>query len=127
MKTTIADTDFYGIEVDRAKNRMYLTYKGSWVKPQDVTSFADDHQRAYKSLEEGFTVLVDVRPMEAMLLSDFVEKVQRDAVAAGIKKAARVYDRESFIKLQADRINVKTGIGSRAFYDVESAEAWLDE
>ena len=124
---TIADNDFYRIEVSEAKNRMYLTYRGSWMREKDVAAFGEDHKRAFTCLQKGFTVLVDVRPMEAMLLTDYVEKVQRQAIAAGIKKAARVYDTESFIKLQSDRINVKTGIASRAFYDMESAEAWLDE
>lgn len=124
---TIADNDFYRIAISEPQNRLYLTYKGSWMRDKDVANFAADHEKAVASLRSGFTVLVDVRPMEAMLLTDYVEKVQRQAVEAGISKAARVYDRESFIKLQSDRINVKTGIPSRAFYDLESAEAWLDE
>ncbi len=124
---TIADNDFYRIEVSEAENRMYLTYRGSWIREKDVATFPDDHEQALVCLKKGFTVLVDVRPMVAMLLVDYVEKVQRRAIAAGIKKAARVYDRETFIKFQSDRINVKTSISSQAFYDMESAQAWLDE
>lgn len=124
---TIASTDFYRIDVDEAKNRMYITYKGSWLKSTDAAEFADRHKEALARLKPGFTVFVDVRPMESMLLTDRVEQVQRDAVAAGIRKAARVYDKESFIKVQADRINLRTGISSMAFYDPAAAEAWLDE
>lgn len=123
----IASNDYYSLEVDPAKNRLYLAYKGSWIKAQEVGAFVEDHQKALDCLTAGFTTLVDVRPMEAMLLTDFVEAVQKQAVDKGIRKAARVYTKEGFIKTQADRINVRTGIRSRAFFRVDEAEAWLDE
>jgi hypothetical protein len=123
----IASTEFYSIQIDRAKNRLFLTYKGSWMKHDDVSEFVNDHISARKRLSSGFTTLVDVRPMEAMLISDVVEKVVEDAVQAGIRKAARVYDRPTFIRRQAEQIHRKSGLKSREFDNMADAEAWLDE
>jgi len=65
--------------------------------------------------------------MDAMLLSDFIREAQSDAVKAGIRKAARIYDKPTFIRIQADQIHKKNGLNSKAFYNVTNAEAWLDE
>ena len=124
---SIASTDFYSIDVDQLKNRMVLTYKGSWIRPDQVPNFLEDHAAAVRLLSKGFTVLADVRQMEGMFLSDYVEKVQKHALEAGIRKAARVYPGPSFIRVQADRIHERTGIRSKAFESMEEAEAWLDE
>ncbi|MCA1960929.1 MAG: hypothetical protein LDL33_09035 [Desulfomonile sp.] len=123
----IASTDFYSIHVDMAKNRLFITYKGAWMKPAQVPNFVKDHADAIKLLSPGFTALVDVRQMEAMLLSDFIRQAQSDAIQAGIKKAARIYDKPTFIQIQAEHIHKKTGLNSKAFDDVAAAEAWLDE
>ena len=123
----IASTEFYSILIDTGKNRMFLTYKGSWMKHDDVPDFVKDHALAIGQLSSGFTVLVDVRPMQAMLMTDVVEKVQTDAVQAGIRKAARVYDRPTFIQRQAEQIHQKTGMQSKAFDNMADAEAWLGE
>jgi hypothetical protein len=123
----IASTEFYSILIDTGKNRMFLTYKGSWMKHEDVSGFANDCALATEGLTPGFTVLSDVRPMEAMLITDVIEKVQKDSIQAGIRKAARVYDRPTFIKRQAEQIHQKTGLKSKAFDSVADAEAWLDD
>lgn len=123
----IASTDFYSIQVDTVKNRMFIVYKGSWVRPEQVPNFLSDHADAIKRLKSGFTVLVDVGPMEAMLLTDHIEQAQKDAIQAGIKKAARVYERPTIIRAQAERIHEKTEMNARAFDNVADAEAWLDE
>jgi 3-deoxy-D-manno-octulosonic acid (KDO) 8-phosphate synthase len=123
----IASTEFYSILIDTGKNRMFLTYKGSWMKHDDVPDFVNDHARAMERLSRGFTVLADVRPMQAMLITDVIEKVQKDSIQAGIRKAARVYDRPTFIRRQADQIRQKTGLKAMVFDSVADAEAWLDE
>ena len=123
----IASTDFYSIRIDPAKNRLYLTYKGSWVKHDDVSEFVNDHVSARERLSPGFTTLVDVRPMQSMLISDVVEQVVADAVKGGIRKAARVYDRPTFIRRQAEEIHQKSGLKSKSFDSIADAESWLDE
>ncbi len=123
----IAETDFYRIRIDRSKNRMYLDYKGFWKRLAQVPDFVKHHAEAVGQLSRGFTVLADVRQMEAVIIMDVIEECQRYAINAGIKKAARVYDQPTFKELQADDMHKKTGMKSKSFYDAEEAEAWLDD
>lgn len=123
----IASTDFYTIQVDQEKNRLLMAYRGSWVKPDQIPNYVSDHAKAIKLLKPGFTCLVDCRKMEAMLLTDFIAQAQKDAIAAGTRKAARVYAGSTFIEVQAAGIHKKTGMNARAFQSVADAEAWLDE
>jgi len=123
----IASTDFYSIHVDTAKNRLFVTYRGAWTKPTQVPNFLKDHSEAIKELTPGYTALIDFRKMEAILLTDFMEKVQIDSIQTGIRKAARIYDRPTFIQIQADHIGKKTGLNARAFESIAEAEAWLEE
>lgn len=122
----VASTDFYRIEVDQERNRLFLTFRGSWIKPEQVPHYLEDHSAAVGLLSPGFTALVELREIEAMLLSDYLEESQIDAVKAGIKKAARVYGERALIKTQTDRINKRTGLRSQAFKDPKEAEEWLD-
>lgn len=122
----MASTDFYVIEVDQVRNRLILTFKGAWLSPDQVPNYLQDHSAAIELLSPGFTALVELREMEAMLLTDYVEKSQMDAVKAGIRKAARIYGERALIKTQTDRINERTGLRSKAFKDQREAEAWLD-
>ena len=123
----IHETDYYTFEIDRLKNRMYLVYKGFWKRPDQVPDFVKHHDETISHLLPGFTVLADVRQMEGVVITDILEEVQRHAVKAGIRKAARVYDKPTFKQVQAESIRVRTGITSKGFYSVEEAEAWLDE
>ena len=123
----IADTDFYSFNVDRAKNRIYLVYKGFWKTPDQVPDHVKHHTEAVSKLSPGFTVLADVRQMEGVVITDIIEECQRYAIKAGIRKAARVYAKPTFMQAQADQMHKKTGMKSRGFYSVEEAEAWLDE
>lgn len=46
---------------------------------------------------------------------------------AGMRKAARLFERETFLKLQMDQVSGKTGFPVQSFFDRAEAEAWLDE
>jgi hypothetical protein len=91
-----------------------------------VPHYLEDHSAAVGLLSPGFTALVELREIEATLLSDYLEESQIDAVKAGIKKAARVYGERALVKTQTDRINKRTGLRSQAFKDLKEAEEWLD-
>jgi hypothetical protein len=127
MMQEIASTPFYSIHIDKTKNRLFIVYKGSWMKEAQVPNFAEDHASAVRQLSPGFTALVDVRPMEAMFLTDLIEEVQKEGMRAGIRKAARVYDRPTFIQIQAEWIHNRTGMNSREFDNMTDAESWLNE
>jgi len=123
----IASTPLYSLQIDKGKNRMYVTYKGAWLKPGRVPDYVKHVGDAVSQLTSGFTVLSDWREMESVFVTDVLEEGQKQAIAAGISKVARVYSKPTFKEIQAESISQRTGINSKVFYDIAEAEAWLDE
>jgi hypothetical protein len=123
----IASTPLYSLHIDKTKNRMHVAYKGAWLKPSDVPDFVKHHREAMSQLSRGFTVLADWREMESILITDIIEQCQKQSVAAGISKVARVYSKPTFKEIQAESMSQRTGINAKVFYDIAEAEAWLDE
>jgi hypothetical protein len=124
---TIASNEWYVIEVDQIKNRIHFTMRGSWTDTKGVSGWLDDLGAAIKLCRPGFTELIDWRQSTAILLTDKIAEAQQMAMRAGLRRAARVYDRDTFLKHQMDRLTEKTGFPVKSFFDVEEAERWLDE
>lgn len=124
---TIASNEFYAIEVDQAKNRIHFTMRGSWTDTKKVSGWVGDLGEAIKLCRPGFTELIDWRQSSAILLTDKIAEAQRMAMKAGLRRAARVYDRDTFLKIQMDRLTQETGFPVKSFFDLKEAEAWLDE
>jgi hypothetical protein len=126
MRTVISN-DYYTIAVDEDKNRIYFTMRGSWIDDKEVSSWLNDLAVAIKLCHRGFTELIDWRQSSAILLTDHIAEAQKMAMAAGLHKAARVYDRETFLKYQMDTLSHQTGFPVKSFFDLKEAEAWLDK
>jgi hypothetical protein len=124
---TIASNEFYDIAVDQTKNRIHFTMRGSWTDTKRVTGWLDDLGAAIKLCKPGFTELIDWRQSSAILLTDKIGEAQKMAMKAGLRRAARVYERDTFLKLQMDRLTEETGFPVKSFFDLKEAEAWLDE
>lgn len=124
---TIASNEFYAIEVDQPKNRIHFTMRGSWTDTKKVSGWVGDLGEAIKLCRPGFTELIDWRQSSAILLTDKIAEAQRMAMKAGLRRAARVYDRDTFLKIQMDRLTQETGFPVKSFFDLKEAEAWLDE
>ena len=124
---TVASNEAYAIAVDEVKSRIYFTMRGSWTDTKRVSGWLDDLAAAIKLCRPGFTELIDWRQSTAILLTDYIGKAQKMAMDAGLHKAARVYDRETFLKRQMDTLTEQTSFPVKSFFDLEEAEAWLDE
>jgi hypothetical protein len=125
---SISSTDFYTIAVDTQKNRLYITIKGGmWTDPQKLRNWLGDLAAGLKLLSPRFTELIDWTQMIGTSLTDFFIDSQKLTIKAGLRKAARLYSRESFAKVQMDNISAKTGFPVQSFFDRKAAEAWLDE
>ncbi len=122
----IAETPYYIYQVDKAKNRLYVTYKGDWLKLEGFCDCLRHHEEAISQLAPGFTVLADWRQMECFFITDLIEECHKQDIAAGISKLARVYVRPTFKEIQADHASKRTGITAKPFYDFTEAESWLD-
>ncbi len=123
---TIASNDFYTIEVDKQKNRIYFTMRGSWTVADDIPAWGQDVEKAVSLCQPGFTELIDWCGSTGIFLTDFIADAQQIAIKGGLRKAARVYEYDTFVKLQMDRITLKTGFPVESFYDRREAELWLD-
>ncbi|MDQ7782037.1 MAG: hypothetical protein RDU20_04110 [Desulfomonilaceae bacterium] len=124
---TIVSNDFYTVAVDPAKNRIYFTMRGSWIKEKEVQDWPNHVAEAVRLCSPGFTELIDWTGSKAILLTDYIAKAQEIAVKGGLRKAARVYDEESFAKHQMDTLTKETKFPVRSFFNRQEAEAWLDE
>ncbi len=60
----MAETEYYVIAVDPAKNRAYLSLIGYWKSRADVPRYLEDWRQAIGPLSAGFTVLTDVTRMK---------------------------------------------------------------
>ena len=45
----------------------------------------------------------------------------------GDQQSGQGYSKPTFKEIQAESMSQRTGIKSKAFYDIAEAEAWLDE
>ena len=123
---TVASNDHYVIEIDETKNRLFFVMKGSWTDPKAVPHWLEDVGRALEHLSPGFTELIDWTDIGAIVLTDYISGAQELAIKAGVRKAARVYSAEHFLKVQMDTISRETGFPVESFLDKSEAEAWLD-
>jgi hypothetical protein len=124
---TVASNNHYVIAVDEAKNRVYFTMKGRWVDTQEVPRWIDDCREAFRYVRPGFTELIDWTEVSSILLTDYIAGAQKLAMEGGLRRAARVYSSESFLKVQMDSLSEKTQFPVRSFSDQAEAEKWLDE
>lgn len=124
---TIVTTDCYTIAVDETKNRIYFTMRGSWTNPKEVAGWLDWLAAAIKLCKPGFTELIDWRQSTGILLTDHITEAQKLAMRAGLRKAARLYERETFLKLQMDQLTEQTGFPVKSFFDEKEAVSWLDQ
>ena len=124
---TVASHEFYSVAVDGAKNRLHLTNRGSWTSTKQISGWLDDLASAAKLCTPGFTALIDWTQSTGILLIDRVAEAQKLLMKAGMRKAARLFERETFLKYQMDEVSDKTGFPVKSFFDRREAEAWLDE
>lgn len=122
----------YRVEVDRPKNRIYLSFFGDAVNDASVTGLLDAVKAACDLMKPGFTGLADFTEMGLLGLPDVAQKVQITLLDAGLRKLASVWDHQSFAKVVVDSSaqKVKSGEFSekrKVFKNRVEAEAWLAE
>jgi hypothetical protein len=130
MRKPVADTDYYVIAVDPAKNRIYLTLTGFWKNLTVVPHFLDDLQKALKDVSRGFTVLTDATKMKTPPpeVGALHEKGQKLLLEHGLKKTAEIVPPEKALeKMSLEKWSKKSGMLKAIFHEAIMAEAWLDE
>ena len=64
MLKRIAERDLYTLSVDSLKNRIYFVPVGFWESPTVVPEYLDDWKETLDSIEDGFTILADLRRLK---------------------------------------------------------------
>jgi len=131
MKEQIVKNEYYEIQIDRDKNRIYTTLRGYWASLDAVPNFENDFLTAPQMLQPDYTSLIDVRVFKVPgsdVINKFIFIENENSKRYVRKKAARVVS-QPLEKLAADRIGKESGVKeSTAFFNsLEEAEAWLDE
>jgi hypothetical protein len=124
---TIASSDSYTVAIDVGQNRIFLTNRGQWTDPEQISAWVRDVGTAIKLCKPGFTVLIDWTASTGIVLTDLAEEGQKLLIQGGMSRAARVHERETFLKHQMDRLSEKTGFRVKSFFDMKEAKAWLDK
>lgn len=125
----IAKTDFYTIAVDPAKNRLYNTARGSWVRSVKGDLYLQNLEKALKLVKKGFTALNNTTDVQVMSQewSGVITRARQMLIEAGISKTAEVLAESAILKMQVQRVSRQAGFITKFFSNVKEAEAWLDE
>ena len=128
MKTIIAQTEFYKIEVDTTKNRAYLQIIGFWRDYETVKEYPSQWQKAVPLLEKGFTLLVDLTQMRTTnaQIEELHIEAQKIVKEAGVAMVAEVLSEDFFLALQTEMLLQKSGMPANKFNNTEAAEAYLE-
>ena len=129
MKTNVANTDYYSLDVDNDLNRLYLTATGLWASKAAVADYLTDIERALGKLQPGFTILADVGqaatpPQE---VGEVIMESQKMFMAAGVSKTAEIHTKDVIMQMAAGRFGRTTGIPRELFETHEEAEEWLNQ
>ena len=120
------------VEVDTAKNRIYMTFFGDALSDAAAAGLRNSLQASIALMKPGFTALGDFTEMNLMGLPDVARDLQTTLLNSGIRKAASVWSHESFAKMLIDSSAQKVKEGEysakrKVFKNRAEAEAWLDE
>jgi hypothetical protein len=124
----IAETDKYLIEIDKSKNRIYLTIKGFWKDVKDVPNYYSDWQRAMEEVTPGFTILMDAREMKTPTpeVAKLRVHAQKMVVDAGVRKMAELVPAGKTEQITLIRYAKESGMKTKSFENRDDSEAWLD-
>jgi hypothetical protein len=126
MIEEIANTKYYTLKVDRAKNRMYAEYKGFWPSISVVPDFVADSAKVLSCVTKGCTCITDSRtykvgPPEVQKLMSQSGQSAKEMVS----KTAVVVSADAILQLASKK--AAENVNLKMFSDFVSAEAWLDQ
>ncbi|MEW6349931.1 MAG: hypothetical protein AB1646_12765 [Thermodesulfobacteriota bacterium] len=124
---TIGSRGVFEVAVEPERNRMHLKLMGAW-KQADADAYAESIRLALKVVRPGFTILMDMR--QAAPEMPWIQQVhldlQKEAISAGLRKTAEVFDGHVITKGQREKIAEKSGMLRQSFDSMQMAVEWLD-
>ncbi len=125
---TIVTNKKYEVSMDRAKNRLFYTFKGFWENPDVVKNLMDDCKKGLDQMSSGFTLLVDVTPLGTPSndINALFAKLQILTMGYNPGRIAEIID-TMIIKVNVDEAHEISGVKTKQFDSRDKAIRWLDE
>ncbi|MHA2295042.1 MAG: hypothetical protein ACXADA_03450 [Candidatus Hodarchaeales archaeon] len=121
--------EYYEIEYDQVKNRVYFKIKGFWESVDVVPNFEKDWMNTIVNAKNGFTICADLLDMKPFPkdVEQLNAQVQQKLMEKGLRKVGQVAP--VVVAGQVNNLSRKSGLRDvlRAFYTLEQAEYWLDK
>jgi hypothetical protein len=127
---TIAKNAYYAVEIDRTKNRLYLTGKGFWKDVTIAQNFTEHIKQGIRELAAGYSVLADLHEFKTPPPEVGARIIESQTLTADtLGKSAQVVGQNVAIEMPLDRYAKTSGIKpkNRSFATRAEAEAYLDE
>ncbi len=128
MKNQIVSNEYFRIEVDNSKNRIYASFFGFWSKMEIMDEYLSYLTKALAAIKKDFTLLADLRTFKT-LPNDLVAKqklAMEDLAKAGMSKVAVILPQSVISEVQLKSSMNETAMPEKQFSKVEKGEEWLD-
>ncbi|WP_162426687.1 hypothetical protein [Pontibacter pudoricolor] len=126
---TITNNQFYELNYDRNKNRIYLRINNYWKSPEIVPNYLSDWGKIIELAKPGFTLLADFRNMltHPTSVKEIHESVVDLLVKSKISYVAEVSPIDRIAVLQVSGVLKQIGRGSIKVADIVLGENILDQ
>lgn len=128
MKNQIVSNEYFSIDVDSSKNRIYASFLGFWSKMEIMDEYLSYLTKALAAIKKDFTLLADLRTFKT-LPNDLVAKqklAMEDLAKAGMSKVAVILPQSVISEVQLKSSMNETAMPEKQFSTVEKGEEWLD-
>ena len=120
--------EYYSLEANKEKNRIYFSIVGQAPSVAAIPNFEKDWHDTVAEVEQGFTILGDLRSMKPHVkdVEDLNVKVQTWLMQNGCRRVAQIAPLEAMANV--NEFSEKSGLREilRAFNTDAAAEMWLD-
>ncbi len=125
---TIAFNQFYEIDYDDKKNRIYYKVKGYWANVSKVPDYMKHIEEVLTFVKPNFTMLVDTTLTEPHPpeVEEIRKKAQKLAIEAGLLKAAEISSDNFVSAIQFVDMTQNTKFPINKFSKLKDAEDYLD-
>lgn len=125
----IAHTEYYTLDIDEQKKRIYNHVFGIWGEVPEVAQFLQDWDTVLTKVSDGYTMLTDARQFRLLSASwaAMTIQVRQRLFQAGITKIAEVLPERAVTRMQFSTISThSSAVATKIFATEAEAETWLD-
>jgi len=125
----VSNNQYYELNYDRNKNRIYLRINNYWKSPEVVPNYLSDWEKVIALAKPGFTFLADTRNMitHPASVKEMHEAVANRLAESQISYVAEVSPTDRIAVLQVSGVMKQIGKGSIKVADIVLGENILDQ